>query len=120
MNNLIFRDSYVDRSRFTRTPIAARDWLRPPRPRAAWKSKVAWRLDYRTRLVEVRAPTLVLAGRHDPQMPPACAEELARGIPDARVAVFEHSGHYPFVEEPAPFWTAVGEHLAAGTTGAHR
>jgi pimeloyl-ACP methyl ester carboxylesterase len=115
MTNLIFRASYVDRSRFTPAPIPLRDWLRPPRPRAAWGSRVAWRLDYRERLAEVRAPTLVQAGRYDPQMPPACAEELARGIPDARLVVFERSGHYPFVEEPDAFWASVGGFLAEHT-----
>jgi hypothetical protein len=115
MNNLVFRASYVDRSRFTPAPIALRDWLRPPRPRAAWGSRVAWRLDYRQRLAQVRAPTLVLAGRYDPQMPPACAAELARGIPDARLVVLERSGHYAFVEEPDAFWASIGGFLAEHT-----
>lgn len=117
MTNLVFRDSYVERARFTPAPIRARDWLRPARPRAGWGQKVAWRLDYRRRLAEVRAPTLVTAGRCDPQMPPACAEELARGLPNARLVVFERSGHYPFIEEPDAFWAAVGAFLATGDTG---
>jgi proline iminopeptidase len=115
MNNLIFRDSYVDRARFMPAPIAIRDWLRPTRPRAGWGRRVAWRLDYRQRLAQVRAPTLVIAGRCDPQMPTACAEELARSIPSARLVVFERSGHYPFVEEPDAFWAAVGQFLRRTT-----
>ena len=59
MNNLIFRASYVDRTRFTPTPPAPRDWLRPPVGRTGWGQKVAWRLDYNMRLAQVRAPTLV-------------------------------------------------------------
>ena len=112
MNNLIFRNSYVDWRYFTPTPISAADWLRRPRPRAAWGRRVAPLIDYRARLGTVRAPTLVLAGRHDPQMPPACAEALAAGIPNARLVVFERSGHYPFVEEAGAFWTAVRAFLA--------
>jgi proline iminopeptidase len=120
MNNLIFRDSYVDRKRFTPTPITFVDWFRPARTRDAWGLRVAWRLDYGKRLAEVRAATLVTAGRFDPQIPLACACELADGIRDARLVVFERSGHYPFVEEPEEFWTNVSkfvrteEHLESG------
>ena len=72
---------------------------------------MAWRLDYRQRLAEVRAPTLVTAGRFDPQMPPACAIELADRVRSARLAMFERSGHYPFVEEPEEFWATVSGFL---------
>lgn len=114
MNNLIFRDSYVDRTRFTPAPVTVGDWLTSPRKRARWGRKVAWRIDYSRRLGNVQAPTLVTAGRFDPQMPPACAEELAHGIPNAQVVAFEHSGHYPFVEEPDAFRQAVGRFLRQG------
>lgn len=43
----------------------------------------------------------LLAGRHDPQTPLACSQELVAGIPNAALRIFEHSGHAPFVEEPA-------------------
>jgi pimeloyl-ACP methyl ester carboxylesterase len=111
MNNLIFSDSYVARTLFTPVPVGLRDWLRPSRPRADWGRRVARRLDYRARLSEVRTPSLVIAGRHDPQMPPDCSVELADGIPDARLAVLEGSGHYPFIEEPAQFWGLVAGFL---------
>ena len=106
MFNLIFRDSYVDQERFVPDQVSLLDWLRSAHPRTRW-ALVARRLDYSPRLGEVRAPTLVLVGRHDPQMPPSCSEEMAGGIPDARLAVFEKSGHYPFIEEPKEFWAAV-------------
>lgn len=62
---------------------------------------------------EVTAPTMILCGRHDPQYPPACSEELTSGIPGSRLSWFERCGHYPFIEEPEAFWTAVGDFLAA-------
>ncbi|MGV1030509.1 MAG: alpha/beta fold hydrolase [Dermatophilaceae bacterium] len=55
----------------------------------------------------MRVPTLILCGRQDPQYPPACSQELARGIPESRVVWFDHSGHFPFREEPDAFWHAV-------------
>jgi pimeloyl-ACP methyl ester carboxylesterase len=72
---------------------------------------VAWRLDSRARLGAVRAPALVLAGRCDPQLPPDCAQELARGLPNAHLVVFARSGHYPFVEEPDAFWASIDRFL---------
>lgn len=111
MNNLIFRESFVDRRLFAPDPIVPRDWFRPRRPRTAWSRRVAWRLDYRCVLETVRAPTLVLAGRFDPQMPLGCSEELARRIPLSELVVFERSGHYPFIEEPAAFSVAVTRFL---------
>lgn len=64
----------------------------------------AARFDVVARLGEIRAPTLVLAGRHDPFTPPAQgAERIARGIPGSRLEIFESSGHFPFIEEPGKF-----------------
>jgi pimeloyl-ACP methyl ester carboxylesterase len=112
MYNLIFRDSYVERARFVPEPVSLLDWVRPANPRSRW-GLVARRLDYRPRLGEIRAPTLLLVGRHDPQMPPFCSEELARGIPDASLILFERSGHYPFIEEREEFWGTVRSFLGA-------
>ena len=116
MNNLIFRDSYVDQSHFTPEPVRWREWIRPPRPRAGWGTKIARKLDYRTWLGEIRVPTLITAGRFDPQMPVECAEELARGIPGAELVIFERSGHYPFIEEMKAFWSAVERFLQTERT----
>jgi proline iminopeptidase len=111
MLNATYRASFADRRRYVPRPIAARDLLRPAGRRMRWNLYARRWVDYRDRLGTVRAPTLVIAGRCDPQMPPACAEELARGIPGARLVVFERSGHYPFAEEAAAFWAAVGDFL---------
>ena len=59
-------------------------------------------------LPNIAAPTLVLAGRHDWLMPPAQgAERLAQGIPRSELALFDESGHFPFVEEPIAFCKVV-------------
>lgn len=109
--NYIQRESYVDRSLADSWPIAPADWWRPRRGRTEWH-RVVSDLDYGPRLAEVAAPTLVLCGRHDPQYPPNCSEELAAGIPGARLMWFERSGHYPFREEPQTFWAAVDGFLS--------
>jgi pimeloyl-ACP methyl ester carboxylesterase len=59
------------------------------------------------RLGDVTAPTLILAGMFDLQAPLQCSQELLRGLPDAKLLIFEHSGHFPFIEEPISFARAV-------------
>jgi proline iminopeptidase len=64
------------------------------------------------RLGDVRHPVLVLAGRHDRTCSIPAAEAIAGGIPDARLVVFERSGHMAFVEEPDAYRDAVRRFLA--------
>jgi proline iminopeptidase len=69
------------------------------------------RLSYADRLGEVRASTLILAGRYDPEASLPCSEELMQGIPDARLVIFERSGHFPFIEEAPLFARTVDAFL---------
>ena len=93
--------------------IRPRDWFRVRKGRADWH-RVARGLDYSMRLGEIHAPTLVACGRFDPQFPPVCSEQLAQRIPRARVEFFEHSGHYPFLEENEAFWSTVADFFLEG------
>ena len=52
------------------------------------------------RLSEIRVPTLVLAGRQDFVYPPESQEELAAGIPNARLVLIDRAGHNPQDEQP--------------------
>lgn len=51
-------------------------------------------------LGEIRVPTLVIWGDHDRVLPPAYAEAFHRGIPGARLAMIERTGHVPMMERP--------------------
>jgi proline iminopeptidase len=42
------------------------------------------------------------------------AEQTTRAIPRARLKVFEHSRHFPFLEEPDKFLRVVREFLEEG------
>jgi proline iminopeptidase len=79
--------------------------------RTIWSRNIYTRLSYADRLREVRASTLILAGRHDPEASLPCSDELVQGIPDARLVIFEHSGHSPFIEETALFAQTVDAFL---------
>lgn len=111
MNNFIERESFYDQSYARPRTVTLGDWIRPREGRTDWH-RVASRLDYAPRLGEVSVPALILCGRYDPQCPPACSQELAAGIPQAELMCLERSGHYPFVEESAAFWAAVGTFLS--------
>jgi len=61
------------------------------------------------RLAAIRAPALIVHGREDP-IPLASAQEAA-GIMHAELAVLEHCGHVPYVEQPAALFSAIDGYL---------
>ncbi len=58
------------------------------------------RPDSRPGLGGIACPTLVLCGRQDAITPPALHEEIAGGIPGARLALIEDCGHLSAMEQP--------------------
>jgi pimeloyl-ACP methyl ester carboxylesterase len=59
------------------------------------------RIDSRPHLGAIRCPTQVVAARDDAIMPVELLEELARGIPGARLDIVEDCGHMASIEQPA-------------------
>jgi len=103
LQNLMGRAAYYEESFYLPAVIDADDVYKGVPIRTIWTKNMYARLSYADRLGEVRAPSLIIAGRHDTEAPLQCSQELVRGIPGARLVVFEHSGHAPFVEERALF-----------------
>lgn len=59
-------------------------------------------------------PTLVVGGRHDFITPPEPgAIRIAELLPNAELALFEESGHYPFIEEEPAFFAALRAFLSS-------
>jgi pimeloyl-ACP methyl ester carboxylesterase len=67
--------------------------------------------DYRPDLAGFKVPTLLCFGRDEKLIPVALGQHLEDTLPDARLVVFEHSGHCPFLEEPARFNETVDEFI---------
>jgi proline iminopeptidase len=65
----------------------------------------------RDQLGSINLPCLVIVGRHDWITSAAQAEELASGLPNGELIVFEESGHYPFIEENDAFLHRVRDWL---------
>jgi proline iminopeptidase len=60
-------------------------------------------------------PVLVLAGEVDVNTPPRLAAELAGLFPDARLVVQPGAGHYPWLDDPGLFTSAVAGFLGNGS-----
>ena len=76
-----------------------------------WRSLGEWNL--LPSLAAVKAPVLVLHGRTD-TIPLESSEAWAKGYPNARLLLFQDSGHLPHVEEPELFFPAVETFLKGG------
>ena len=59
--------------------------------------------DYRDRLGELEAETLLVHGESDPLLPVSWSERAAESLPNGEVRVYERTGHWPPRERPARF-----------------
>ena len=64
-------------------------------------------LDLRAQLGSVQVPVLVLVGEMDEATPPPMSEELAAGLPDARLVRLSGCAHVPQLQEPGLFRSAI-------------
>ncbi|MFQ5591765.1 MAG: alpha/beta fold hydrolase [Phycisphaerae bacterium] len=62
-------------------------------------------------LAEYKGPALIMGGRYDRICPPINQFEIAEALHNAKLVIFEHSGHAPFTEEPLLFLQVVTEFL---------
>jgi pimeloyl-ACP methyl ester carboxylesterase len=113
----VFVRSYMDRRLAPVTVVNKGDRSRPASPRARWATNVRG-IDYEPRLDELRLQVVVCAGRHDPQTTLAANQRVATAIREAKLMVFENSGHYPFIEDSASFAEVLREFRASLATAA--
>jgi pimeloyl-ACP methyl ester carboxylesterase len=65
------------------------------------------------RLRRIEAPVLVVAGERDGITGVTAARGVAEVFADGRLVVLPEAGHFPWVDQPAPFRAAVAAFLAA-------
>ena len=80
-------------------------------PLKTFNDKEAATMDLRPQLKNIKVPTLVIVGRHDFITNVAMAEEMVKHIPNARLEIFEDSGHFALVEEPEKFYRVIKEFI---------
>jgi pimeloyl-ACP methyl ester carboxylesterase len=71
------------------------------------------RPDSRLDLPAITAPALVLAGSEDIITPPRESEEIAAGIPGAKLVILPGCGHLSTLESPDSVTAALSEWLGA-------
>lgn len=67
--------------------------------------------DYRRLLKDVKAKTLVVAGRYDGVSTPEFAIQYKEFMTQAQFVMFENSAHNPYLEEPEKFYALLDEFL---------
>ncbi len=65
------------------------------------------RYDVSERLQDISVPTLVIGGKYDVHVSPAWSGVMAERIPGAQLFMMEHSGHFPWLDEPLPFFDSL-------------
>ena len=63
-------------------------------------------MDHRPLLPKIKAPTLVIAGKHDPATPPEANRYISDNIPGAKYAELD-AAHMSNVEQPQAYTDAV-------------
>ena len=76
-------------------------------------TQATWTGDYRDLLPTVNVPVLVAYGEHDVVAPRVLSEEIAAGIPGARLAMVEAAGHVANADNPPAFNRLLREYLEA-------
>ena len=74
--------------------------------------------DFRDRLPDIEAPTLIVWGEHDMLVPVEDAHEFERLIPQSRTVILEDTGHVPMLERPAKFNELLEELIEGRGVGA--
>lgn len=67
--------------------------------------------DLTRKLHLITTPSLIMCGRHDVQCPLMYSQEMAELIPEAQLAIFDNSNHYPFLEEKTQFLQIYKEYI---------
>ncbi len=72
------------------------------------------KIDFRTELKNLKMPVLILTGRFDRIAVPRFSEKFQEYCPQAKLVMFERSGHLPFIEQPKRYFQVVEEFLKEG------
>jgi proline iminopeptidase len=68
-------------------------------------------MDLRPALARLSLPALVIAGRQDP-IDPGMQYEIHLALKKSRLVLLERCGHFPWLEQPVPLYSAIRAFLA--------
>jgi proline iminopeptidase len=78
-----------------------------------WKSEQVHPVAQSVDLNLVRAKTLILVGREDPECPVVMSETIHSGILGSKLIIFEKTGHFPWIESREKFFSVVSQFLSS-------
>lgn len=105
-----FTPAFLARRPDAVTGIKALLLATPPHGYAATCEALA-AMDLRDDLPRIAAPTLVIAAAEDQATPPEQSQEIAHGIPGAKVVVIPDAAHIANVEQPEAVTNQILDHL---------
>ncbi|MDQ6712959.1 MAG: 3-oxoadipate enol-lactonase [Candidatus Dormibacteraeota bacterium] len=82
-----------------------------PREGYAGACEAIAQMDLRGELPRINAPTLVIGAEQDQSTPPEESQEIARGIPGARLVVIPDAAHLANIEQPDAVTNKIVDHL---------
>ncbi|WP_431286675.1 alpha/beta fold hydrolase [Roseateles chitinivorans] len=86
------------------------------KPLSAWPSQAKRRPAPPVQQVDslplITARTLVIDGLQDPVCPPMVSRRISEGIKESTLVIYENTGHFPWIEQPARFFDDVVRHVA--------
>jgi pimeloyl-ACP methyl ester carboxylesterase len=105
---LYFWDYWAQEERLAALRAQVRGWLAPQRAGGP--------VDVLADLPSIRQPVLVIVGRHDFICGPEWSQLMDDALPDSRLIILEHSGHFGHLEVPVEFAAPVVDFVAAAAT----
>lgn len=112
-NNLILPGSFADVTLINRVPDACEnpnEWLQNLLPYFGVLFDTYGEYDLRPNLGSIQIPQLVIHGKED-GVPMEGARAWVAGKSNARFVALSPAGHFPFIEQPEPFFMAVNTFL---------
>lgn len=101
-----WRAAHPDRVRYYQEMVAA-----TPADGYAWCCAAIERTNLVQHLPNIKAPTLVIAGAHDPATPPEHGQRIAGGVASGRLEVLEPAAHLASVEQAETVSRLIIDHV---------
>lgn len=76
-------------------------------------TRATWTGEYRDLLAGIAIPALVICGGRDAVAPPSFSEEIAAGIPGAKLEIIAEAGHVTNADAPQRFNQVLSEFLSS-------
>ena len=99
---LSFKSSFYDTAKIKKMQLQLSQDFKEKRKKLFYMSSELANYNFYNRLPLIKCPTLVIHGNED-AIPIELSEKIVSMIPNSRLEVIKHAGHFPFIERPHKF-----------------